>query len=691
MYIRAIDLINWRSYRKARFEFPRPHGDKNVVLVMAPNEYGKTSLFEAVTLGLFGRQGLTLVPRARTVGGKDTEDVLAVSYSRFLQGALHRRAVEFGPPQCVVALEWEDEIGDPIEIKRTWYFSAIGVHKIADDQLQIYEGSDRDPIYPPPAIPDKDNWYRDWISQRFLHPDLAEFFLFDGEQIQRYADREMSNQVRRGIEGLLGLPVLHNLKDSLDRYAQKRRTTTALPTDTKVKAVEEDIEKLEILIDKNTKECEEWNIRLPDLDSEIEDLTQRLGGRGEGTVALISSLLKDEHRHRDDAQRTMSNLTDLIAGDMALAIAGASLRDETITRLRAEGERETWEAGRNEGSRNLDRFITDLSKRVCRLGLPIDRDYHEAVIEAAKAAWEALWHPPPEGCADDYLHNGLIGSSRAATIDYLMSVGRHSATEASDHIARYNTAHATAEAKKRECLELQRIAPEIEEFTQRLKELSKQRGQYQEKRDAAQREISASTAELDGKRAELGRYMSSKNRAAPALLYAERADAYAKLIGDLLEEAVPFEVDEVANEMTNTWKAMAHMSNRLERISISPDCEVKMLTTDGEDLRQIDQSAGASQVFTQALITAITKVSGRIFPFIVDTPLARLSLEQRLGVLKTFTNRPGQVILLSTDQEVVGDKLDAIRDKISQVYGLKVTHDRGVAMTEVYELDLKSL
>ena len=49
------------------------------------------------------------------------------------------------------------------------------------------------------------------------------------------------------------------------------------------------------------------------------------------------------------------------------------------------------------------------------------------------------------------------------------------------------------------------------------------------------------------------------------------------------------------------------------------------------------------------------------------------------------------MILLSTDQEVVGDKLDAIRDKIAQVYGLKVTHDRGVAMTEVYELDLKSL
>ena len=172
---------------------------------------------------------------------------------------------------------------------------------------------------------------------------------------------------------------------------------------------------------------------------------------------------------------------------------------------------------------------------------------------------------------------------------------------------------------------------------------------------------------------------------------AARADAYARLIGDLLEEAVPHEVDEVATEMTSAWKAMAHMSDRVERIDISPDCEVSMLASDGTDLHRIEKSAGASQVFTQALITAITRVSGRTFPFVVDTPLARLSRDQRLGVLKTFTDRTGQVILLSTDQEVVDDKLDAIRDRIAGCYELRIAHDRGVAVTTVHELDLGSV
>ena len=81
-------------------------------------------------------------------------------------------------------LEWEDEADDPIEIERTWHFSAHGRHKSGDDQLQIYEGQRRVPVAPPPIVEDQDRWNRDWIARRFLQPTLAEFFLFDGEQIQ---------------------------------------------------------------------------------------------------------------------------------------------------------------------------------------------------------------------------------------------------------------------------------------------------------------------------------------------------------------------------------------------------------------------------------------------------------------------------------------------------------------------------
>ena len=690
MHLRAVQLIHWRSYRSARFEFPRPHGDRNVILVVAPNEYGKTTLFEALTLGLFGREGLRLVPRARADLGSEGQERINVSYSRFLEHALHRRAADMGPPKCIVNLEWEDEAGDPIEVKRTWHFNAHGQHRSGDDQLQIYEGQRRVPVSSPP-LEDKDSWHREWIADRFLPHTLAEFFLFDGEQIQRYASRDMGKQVRRGIEGLLGLTILHSLKDSLARYAQHRRTSAAAPSNAAVNSVKAAIGELEARVEAKKVERDEAEARLPGLDAEIDELTMQLGGRGEGTAALVKSLLEDESRHFEEADRAKTDLTALIGGDIALAVAGPVLRSATLDRLRSEGKREAWEAGRDEGNRNLDRFVTSLSARLDKLDPPLPQSHRDAVVTAATEAWAALWHPPPDGCADEYLHAALAGTTRAGVIDRLESVGRHSASEISGHVERFDAAVVTAEAKKRERLELEPIAPEIEEQAARLRELTEQSGRHKEQRDAAQREIDAAMAELGDRRAELARYVSRLGMHAPTLTYAARADAYIKLIDELLDDAVPYEVGEVAGEMTKAWKAMAHMPDRVDRIEITPECEVRMLTADGSDLHLIDKSAGASQVFTQALITAITKVSGRTFPFVVDTPLARLSSDQRIGVLRTFTDRGGQVILLSTDQEVVDDKLEAIRDRIIASYQLKVAHDDGVVSTTVHEQKLGAI
>ncbi len=687
MYLRSVVLINWRSYRHARFDFAAPHKHRNVILIKAPNEYGKTSFFEAITLGLFGRDGLILVPRARVATQGDASDAIKASYSQFLSNTLHHRATETGPAKCSVSIEFEDDDGDIIEITRIWHFQKNRQHKTRDDDLTIFHGIGREPVMPPLGVENREDWFREWIAQRFIHPSLAEFFLFDGEQVQRYANQEMSDQVRRGIEGLLGLPILRSLKSSLAAYAQKRRTSAAAPTDSTVKKVEVEIAEIsERIIVEQTRYDEALAI-LPTLSAEIDDLTKTIGGRGEGTTAMVGKLMQTEQRHREEAQRAMDALQTMIQGDVALAVAGPELRDNARQTLEAEAKRERWESGRNEGAQHLDRFARELGDRINALDPPLNKNHRLAVVEAAKDAWEALWHPPPEGCALSYRHASLQGPMRDRAIERLLSVDNHTKGEIAGQVERFRIAVAQAEDAKQEYLELEASAPELDRLTTRLKELSEKMGHYKAQREEADRAIQGKEAELANKRAELGRYMSRIGASVPALRRAEYADRYGDLIEDLLMDALPSEVGEVAEEMTQAWKAMAHLSDRVDRIEITPDCEVKMLTADGENLHEIDKSAGASQVFTQALITAITKISGRIFPFVVDTPLARLSREQRIGVLKTFTNRSGQVILLSTDEEVVGDKLDAIRTRLLAVYELSVRNDKGVVVTSVHKLD----
>lgn len=58
MWISRISLRNFKSYRNQTFEFPRPVDGRNLVLVGGVNGYGKTTLLEAVYVGLYGEEAV---------------------------------------------------------------------------------------------------------------------------------------------------------------------------------------------------------------------------------------------------------------------------------------------------------------------------------------------------------------------------------------------------------------------------------------------------------------------------------------------------------------------------------------------------------------------------------------------------------------------------------------------------------
>lgn len=233
MHLRSVVLRDWKAYVQARFEFPNPTRGKNIVLIGAENGFGKTSLFEAIILGLFGRDGLPLIARA-PFGGVG-EDRLSISYKNFMESALHARALAEGRSSCSVQLTFENDEGEPIELRRVWSFSSNRAfnNPYNSEDVQVFEGTARRAKGPSGAHgQDRLDWYRDYVAKNFIPSPLAAFFMFDGERVSEFADKDMSAQVRMGIEGLLGIPVLRELAEDLRSYAASkkcpRRRATAI-------------------------------------------------------------------------------------------------------------------------------------------------------------------------------------------------------------------------------------------------------------------------------------------------------------------------------------------------------------------------------------------------------------------------------------------------------------------------------
>lgn len=87
-------------------------------------------------------------------------------------------------------------------------------------------------------------------------------------------------------------------------------------------------------------------------------------------------------------------------------------------------------------------------------------------------------------------------------------------------------------------------------------------------------------------------------------------------------------------------------------------------------------SAGEQQIFVMSLYQSLAEIRTSELPFVIDTPLARIDSEHRRNILDHFFSRlPGQVIILSTDEEINNEGMAVLSSKISQI---SISADRDV-------------
>lgn len=88
-------------------------------------------------------------------------------------------------------------------------------------------------------------------------------------------------------------------------------------------------------------------------------------------------------------------------------------------------------------------------------------------------------------------------------------------------------------------------------------------------------------------------------------------------------------------------------------------------------------SSGEKQIFVMALYWAMMNQSKNDLPFIIDTPFARIDTEHRSNITNQFfTKLSGQLLILSTDEELSGTHLEDMKEQISHVYMLEYGDDK---------------
>lgn len=196
MKINKLKLKNFRSYEEETvFDFAT-NSDKNIVLVGGKNGAGKSTIFEAIKLCIYG-------PMAYKYQGFNA------SYISKVKSNINNNSLKSDFVDAFVSIDLELSEGTEINIYtlvRKWTFK----NKKLDEEFLVYKN------YSPIPLEDEElNFFENYITS-IISPKIFEFFFFDGEHLSEFFIGKNSNtHLKQSLLSLCNFDTFDVLKNTI--------------------------------------------------------------------------------------------------------------------------------------------------------------------------------------------------------------------------------------------------------------------------------------------------------------------------------------------------------------------------------------------------------------------------------------------------------------------------------------------
>lgn len=201
MKINKIILYNFNSFEELNeFDFTSDDPDKNIVLIGGKNGAGKTSLFTAIKIALYG-------PLAFGYLGVNPHYISKIKDCINLK-TFQKNVVE-SKVQIAISIMVEREIKE-YEIIREWKYTK---QKLVENYFVRVDGTSLDE--------QKLSYFQNYLHG-IVPPDLFDFFMFDGEAVGSiFSTSSYNSYVRNAVYTLCGLDVFEIIRKYASGYVGK--------------------------------------------------------------------------------------------------------------------------------------------------------------------------------------------------------------------------------------------------------------------------------------------------------------------------------------------------------------------------------------------------------------------------------------------------------------------------------------
>lgn len=653
MILDTIILENFGAYGGRQEACITPKEGKPIILFGGMNGGGKTTLLDAIQLAFYGS-------RARISNrGK-------LGYKEYLRESIHRGADPGEGASITIRFRRTME-GETrkFELQRYWREGVKGI----EETVRILRDGLHDDIF-------TSNW--DEAIEAYLPSSIAHLFFFDGEQIKELAEGGHAAEILgTAIHSLLGLDLVDRLETDLKVFERKKRAEGLDPeTLRKLEQAKTELAEIDCEQEKTAMDAGALVNEAGRLGEKLRLKEEHFRAEG-GELFLRRKELEDEFNNVKAQKTTLEGrLREMVAGPLPLLL---------VEKLLGEVE----QIVRHESQIRQARVVRDVLE---------SRDAE--ILQALKAArvestplrkLEEILHEDRQsrkGLADEPIILDAEDSLAPRIAHLRGDVFPAAAQESQELVAKIGVCD---ERIVRLESELERI-PTEERIAEIQKEVDAARKAHLDKlaelealrnrQEVLKRQRVAAEARLD----KLGHHDIDTRLAEDDR---QRTLRHSVKVRETLEKfrikIVQGHITQMETLMLECFRKLLRKKDLIKTLHIDPETFEATLT--GRDLKPLPfdrLSAGEKQLLATSLLWGLARASGRPVPTIIDTPLGRLDSSHRKHLVdKYFPEASHQVILLSTDEEIVGSYHKAIKQYITKCYLLQ--HDEREGRTSITE------
>lgn len=693
MKINKIVLYNFNSYEGLNeFDFTSEDSKKNIILIGGKNGAGKTSLFSAIKIALYG-------PLA--FGYVGVNPIYIAKIKDCINSKSFQKDVVESRVQISVSLMVEREIKE-YEITREWDYTK---QKLEEKYYVISEGR---------RLEEQELSYFQNYLQGMTPPDLFEFFLFDGEEVGSiFSTSTYNSYVKNAVYTLCGLDIFEIIRKYTTGYAGKASSSDEEEIHIQYEELRSNAEKMErdysgiesqITLDK----CE-----LEKIETELIEVETAFKNAGGITEVERQTLAKEFSEAEHIKTESLTKIKMFVEELMPFFI----LRDFTG---KISDQLDFEEKG------EIFYYIQQkLKKQEIKNTLNEKQDVNDETVDALMEFLLKKFKPKgfKEGAQpvhdlskeDSGRVNAMISSIENFDVEAMVKLveTKRAASERTMEINRILKNAMTDEDAGRFAEKENTLLKKKDEISSRIHDLEmtlasmkdeltvviQQRDRaFQNIKDSAQNkhvfELSTGVSQMMGTM--LNNKSESIKRNLEKLIVDNLQHIYRKnnLITHIeitddfqfnLYQNVKYSTTELLYLIRNLGKDVfaseigkqgmgslckKYKVDSVQRLQQALDLEEQKMSHNLFKKIDISRlSKGERQIFILSLYWAIIELSGQDIPFVIDTPYARIDANHRKEISeKFFPNISKQVVILSTDEEINEEYYEIIKPYIAKEY-----------------------